>query len=80
MMTVGDLIAKLHEYPEHFNVVMSKDEEGNSFRALHEIQHGVWSAWSGESDYGDFAVRIRDGDNTERELALGESDTICLWP
>jgi hypothetical protein len=85
MKTVGELIAELQKYPEHFNVVMSSDPEGNGFHKYQDIGYGIWEQDRSDNDYfGEFTSWTYDDwdndQNTERALTLDESDTICLWP
>jgi hypothetical protein len=85
MKTVGELIAELQKYPDHFKVVMSRDPEGNGFYKYQDIGYGIWDQDSSDNDYfGEFTSWTYDDwdndQNTERALTLDESDTICLWP
>lgn len=71
-MTVGELLFKLTELEDEqldYQVVMSKDAEGNSFSPLDEIVVGAYtpdSTWSGEF--------------TDIEMPAGSTNAVCLWP
>jgi len=68
--TVGTLIQALWGLPQNAIVVMSKDQEGNSFSPYWAFSRGHYeptSTWAGEFETHDTA--------TEDEV-----NAICLWP
>jgi hypothetical protein len=51
-MTISEFIKELQQYPQDYEVILSKDSEGNSYSPLVEIVDGVYEE---ESTYsGDF--------------------------
>lgn len=65
-MTIADLKAAIADLPDDYQVVMSKDAEGNRFSPLEEIGPGWYEPDSTYS--GDF--------DTEGGLM----NSYCLWP
>lgn len=68
-MTILELKTALNRYPDDWQVVMSKDAEGNSFSPLEDFAAGEYipdNAWSGE-----FQAKAEPEDMT---------NALCLWP
>lgn len=73
--TVADLIALLSQMPQDRVVLLSSDEEGNSFNTW-SGDHGLatnnqWREWSSY---------IYDEDDNEREITEEEAKAVILWP
>jgi hypothetical protein len=71
-MNIKELKKILSNYPDDFEVVMSSDEEGNSFSPLADFGVGFYvpeTTWSGE---------VFMGEDMEEE-GLSEN-CIVLWP
>ena len=55
-MTIKELIKQLESYPDYYEVIVSKDSEGNGFSPLASIYEGLYipeTSWSGEFLYKD---------------------------
>jgi hypothetical protein len=71
-MKIKKLKAILSAYPNDYEVIMSSDEEGNSFSPLADFGIGVYipeTTWSGEVMMGE-----------EMEEANMEANCMVLWP
>lgn len=81
-MKISELKALLAEVPDHLQVVMAKDEEGNGFSPLSEFDFGVYeeeSTWGGE-----FSSYIHDEEGNEvyptQAHTVETGNAICFWP
>jgi hypothetical protein len=71
-MKVSELIEQLKELPQDFEVVQSKDGEGNEFSPLADVSTAMYvadSTWSGE---------LRDEEEMEDEEY--KENAIVFWP
>lgn len=80
-MTVKDLIEKLSRLNPDFQVVLSRDEEGNRFSPLNKLTTGQYEP---DTDYkGEFyeSQLVRNNDEMgEIEIPQEQHNTVCLWP
>lgn len=70
-MTTAELIQVLATFPAHMEVILAKDEEGNSFSPLSDLSTEWYAAvntWSGE------IIAPEDVEDEETVLSL------ILWP
>lgn len=83
-MKIKELIEKLYEFPQDYEVILSKDSEGNSYSPLVEIVDGVYeeeSTWSG--DFLSFDLEYEEWVFTKEEWEDYKSKNkkvIVLYP
>ena len=72
-MTIGELKKILEQYENETEIVLAKDEEGNSFSPLMEVQRGLYKPLVDE--FGEvYDVRDKAAAGSKSMLA------IILWP
>ena len=71
-MKIKDLIEKLAEYPEDYDIILSKDEEGNGYISLYCIEEGYFE---GEDFY-----HIEDLKSEFDGLIPPKCNCITLFP
>lgn len=69
-MTVRDLIKNLKRFPQDADVLLSRDEEGNGFRSLYQIE--VYHA-TPEGNRGDF--QIEEHNSSDKPI-----NSVVFWP
>jgi hypothetical protein len=74
-MNVRELKELLEQFDDDLEVVLSKDEEGNSFAPLSE----GYTLGFFFPDEGDF-VSDRDTEEDDEINTDGASESVCLWP
>lgn len=70
-MSVGALRAALEQLPDHLPVIMSSDEEGNSFHSIYAVEQSKLDSFEGEPVHPD------DVDDYDPEDL---TDAVVLWP
>jgi hypothetical protein len=82
-LTVGQLKAALADVPDEIEVILSRDEEGNGFSPLAQIDDGLYepdSSYEGMVWVPDSAIGSPQG-YTEEDRAPEEAyAVITLWP
>lgn len=76
-MKVSELIKELKKLPQDLPVVLSRDEEGNGFNGLVDIEQTVMKL-DGCNAYED--VSNEDGSPVEPNSELGYIEVVLLWP
>ena len=79
-MTVDQLMDALSKLDGDTVVVLAKDEEGNGWSPLDELQVGVYqpeTTWSGEFYEQDI---IGDHDYNQPDKGDESFPAVCLWP
>lgn len=89
MMTVGELIQALREFPSDLPVLLSADEEGNSFSTLSDVDDCLYDPntpyyidqiYITHADL-DLALVNDKGYYTEEDRAPeGSIPAVVLWP
>lgn len=81
-MTVKELIELLKQFPEDRLVVMSSDEEGNSFTTLYDVAESMYVAYG--PNYGETYVLDKYigtmGYTEEDRAPEGAVPVVVLWP
>jgi len=77
-MKVKELIAILKKMPPERDVIMSSDEEGNSFSPVVDVSTHVWDTQSGDLS----AEYYRNKKTNEVTPVHPEWEKVCvvLWP
>lgn len=84
-MTVSELIELLQKCGPDDIVVLSKDDDGNSFSPLFKITKDRYSAYAKHCGRGDIGLRdltevdIQYG-RTEDDVMEDGEDCVTLWP
>lgn len=81
-MTVGELIAQLHQYDSSRIVIMSGDGEGNDFSPLADLTPCAYQAettWSGTAGPEALTDEMREQGYTEEDIVDGKP-ALCLYP
>lgn len=73
--TVADLIELLSQMPPELTVLLSSDEEGNSFNTW-SGDHG----WANSNQWGEWYSYAYDNDDNEVEITVKEAKAVILWP
>ena len=74
-MTANQLIKVLEKLPGDTVIMMSSDEEGNSFSTLYEISIELFVPNPNNYDLGDF-VELKKGKKSPK----GAETVVVLWP
>lgn len=76
-MKVKDLIAALKKEDQNMEVIISQDEEGNTYKSIHEL--GV-SQFIKEGTYWDSAYEDDDPKTKEPIYTAGSKPCVVIWP
>lgn len=84
-LTVGELKTILSGYPDDYNVVLAKDEEGNGFSPLATTDPAFYEAettWQGEASFvvGDAFGLDEDDPDYNDDLPVESANCVVLWP
>ena len=84
-MTIKELIQELLEYPLDYEVIMSKDSEGNNFSPLRQLNDNIYvpdSSHSGLIFLMELDYDLIKAGYSEDDLYHGDDGqkAIVLWP
>ena len=77
-MTAKELIAKLQAVDPDTPIVVSRDEEGNGFSPLHEIEMGAYDEESGECGILELTDELKKLGFTEEDVR--GKPALIIWP